>query len=318
MFRKLFLPLGIAVSIAISFIWPEPGIAFKALRYGEHLTANNLMIVITFLVCGWNVDVGATRFDRKFALLFLGGAIMSLIISPLIGVGVARIFRLAALPATGLIVAAAMPPTLSSGIVLTETANGNSLLSILMTVGYNLLSVTTIPLMLALCISSEGEVDTNPVKMFVQLLVLVLLPSIVGFTAGKLAKRKLPPVFTYISSTAVIMLVWGFFSASCAHFKQHPVSALLHEGAGALVLHSVLLAMVWYGSALLKIGIPERKALLFTGVSKTITITITILTIIGATTGAALVPALVYYFLQSIVDSSLAGKMGLSAGKTKC
>ena len=318
MFRKLFLPLGIAVSIAISFIWPEPGIAFKALRCGEYLTANNLMIVITFLVCGWNVDIGAIRFDRKFAVLFLGGAIMSLILSPLIGVGVAKIFRLAALPATGLIVAAAMPPTLSSGIVLTETANGNSLLSILMTVGYNLLSVTTIPLMLALCISSEGEVDTNPVKMFIQLLVLVLLPSIVGFTAGKLAKRKLPPIFTYISSTAVIMLVWGFFSASCAHFKQHPVSSLLHEGAGALVLHSALLAIVWYGSALLKIGVAERKALLFTGVSKTITITITILTIIGATTGAALVPALVYYFLQSIVDSSLAGKMGLSASKSKC
>ena len=155
MFRKLFLPIGIAVSIAVSFIWPDPGIAFKALRCGEYLTANNLMIVITFLVCGWNVDVNNTRFDRKFILLFLGGAVLSLVISPLIGVGVARIFRLAALPATGLIVAAAMPPTLSSGIVLTETANGNSLLSIFMTVGYNLLSVVTIPLMLSFCISAD-------------------------------------------------------------------------------------------------------------------------------------------------------------------
>ena len=318
MFRKLFLPLGIAVSIAISFIWPEPGIAFKALRYGEYLTANNVMIIITFLVCGWNVDVGSTRFDRKFILLFLGGAVMSLVISPLMGVGAAKIFRLTALPATGLIVAAAMPPTLSSGIVLTETANGNSLLSILMTVGYNLLSVVTIPLMLALCISSKGEIDTNPVKMFVQLVALVLVPSLIGFGAGKLAKRKLPPFFTYLSSTAVILLVWGFFSASCSHFKQHPVSALLQEGTGALALHITLLLVVWYGSAALKIGVPERKALLFTGVSKTITITITILTIIGATTGAALVPALVYYFVQSIVDSSLAGKMGLSAGKQNC
>lgn len=318
MFRKLFLPIGIAVSIAISFIWPEPGIFFKSLRYGEYLTANNLMIVITFLVCGWNLDVGKTRFDRKFILLFLGGAVMALFISPLLGVGVSRIFRLTALPATGLIVAAAMPPTLSSGIVLTETANGNSLLSILMTVGYNLMSVVTIPLMLALCISSEGNIDTNPVKMFVQLVMLVLLPSVIGFAAGKLAKRKLPPFFTYLSSTAVIMLVWGFFSASCEHFKQHPVSALLQEGAGALVLHLALLLIVWYGSALLKIGKPERKALLFTGVSKTITITITILTIIGATTGAALVPALVYYFVQSIVDSALAGKMGLSEVKSEC
>ena len=318
MFRKLFLPLGIAVSIAISFIWPEPGILFKSLRYGEYLTSNNLMIVITFLVCGWNIDIGATRFDRKFIMLFLGGAVMSLIICPLLGVCVAKIFRLSVLPATGLIVAAAMPPTLSSGIVLTETANGNSLLSILMTVGYNLLSVVTIPFMLALCISSEGSIDTDPVKMFVQLVALVLMPSVIGFCAGKLAKRKLPPFYTYLSSTAVIMLVWGFFSASSAHFKQHPVSSLLQEGAGALVLHIILMQVVWYGSAAFKIGVQERKALLFTGVSKTITITITILTIIGATTGAALVPALVYYFVQSIIDSSLAGKMGLSASKSKC
>ena len=77
MFRKLFLPIGIAVSIAVSFIWPEPGIAFKALRYGEYFTANNLMIVITFLVCGWNVDVGSTRFDRKFIMLFLGGFVLA-------------------------------------------------------------------------------------------------------------------------------------------------------------------------------------------------------------------------------------------------
>ena len=318
MFRKLFLPVGIAVSIAISFIWPDPGIAFKSLRYGEYITANNAMIIITFLVCGWNVDIGSTRFDRKFLLLFLGGAIMSLIVSPLLGVGMTKIFRLAALPATGLIVAAAMPPTLSSGIVLTETANGNSLLSILMTVGYNLMSVVTIPITLAFCISSEGNIDTNPLKMFIQLVALVLVPSMIGFTAGKLAKCKLSPFFTYLSSTAVIMLVWGFFSASCAHFKQHPPAALLQEGVGALVLHIALLAIVWYGSALLKIGEAERKALLFTGVSKTITITITILTIIGATTGAALVPALVYYFVQSIVDSSLAGKMGLSAVRKNC
>ena len=98
MFRKLFLPAGIAVAIAVSFIWPDPGIAFKALRCGEYLTANNLMIVITFLVCGWNVDVNNTKFDRKFILLFLGGAVLALVISPLIGVGVARIFRLAAIP----------------------------------------------------------------------------------------------------------------------------------------------------------------------------------------------------------------------------
>ena len=82
------------------------------------------------------------------------------------------------------------------------------------------------------------------------------------------------------------------------------------------MVHLLLLVIMWYGAAAMKVGVPERKALLFTGASKTITITITTLNIIGAGTGAALVPALVFYFVQSIVDSTLAAKMGLSRDKT--
>lgn len=315
MFRKLFLPLGIAVSIIFAFIFPEPGTWFKGLNCGSNLTMNNLLILIVFLICGWNVDTGNFKFDRKFVIIFCAGAVVTLILSPLLGWGTAKLFGLAALPATGLIVAAAMPPTLSSGIVLTETANGNELLSILMTVGYNLLSVLSIPLMLALCISSAGEIDTNPLKMFIQLFLLVLVPSMIGFAMQKLSHRKLPPVFSYLSTLVVILLVWGFFSSSSSHFKQHPFSELLLEGTAAFVLHIAMLVIMWYGAAAMKIGVPERKALLFTGASKTITITITTLNIIGAGSGAALVPALVFYFVQSVIDSTLAAKMGLSREK---
>lgn len=313
MFRKLFLPVGVAVSIVISFVFPQPGIWFKNLNCGPSLTINNLLILIVFLICGWNVDVGKTKFDRKFIMLFAAGAVITLVCSPILGVGTAKLFGLAVLPATGLIVAAAMPPTLSSGIVLTETANGNSLLSILMTVGYNLLSVISIPLMLALCVAGGGEIDTNPLKMFIQLVLLVLVPSVIGFAMQKISKRKLPAFFSYISTLAVIALVWGFFSASSSHFKQHPFSELLLEGGAALFLHIILLVIMWFGAAMFKIGVPERKALLFTGASKTITITITTLNIIGAGSGAALVPALVFYFVQSVIDSTLAAQMGLSS-----
>ena len=317
MFRKLFLPVGIALSIILAFAAPEPGVWFKGLNLGNNLTINNFLIIIVFLICGWNVNPGTTRFDRKFLLVFCAGALVTLVLSPLLGFGTAKLFRLAALPATGLIVAAAMPPTLSSGIVLTETANGNSLLSILMTVGYNLLSVVTIPLMLALCITASGEIDTNPLKMFMQLVLLVLIPSIVGFAMQKLVRRKLPLFFTYLSTLAVILLVWGFFSASSVHFKEHALAELLLEGSAALLLHIALLAIMWFGAAMIKVGVPERKALLFTGASKTITITITTLNIIGAGSGTALVPALVFYFVQSVVDSALAAKMGLSTEKVE-
>lgn len=315
MFKKLFLPGGMILACILSFIWPDPGTWFKALRLSSWLTMNNFLIVVIFLVCGWNMDVNSVKFDRKFALLFVSGAVFSLLVSPLLGWGTAKIFCMSVLPATGLIVASAMPPTLSSGIVLTETANGSTLLAILMTVGYNLLSVLTIPLMLALCVTASGEIDTDPLRMFIQLVLLVLLPSILGFVLKKATKWKLPKILGYAPSTAVILLVWGFFSSSSADFKQHSPMALLQEGASALFLHVILLAVMWYGGLLFKCGKAERKALLFTGGSKTLTIALTMLNIIGADTGAAMVPCLVYYFVQSLVDSALAGKMGLTALK---
>ena len=69
MLRKLFLPIGIVLSIAVAFVWPEPGIGFKALRWGSWFTANNVMILIVFFICGWNVDAGSVRYDRRFAML---------------------------------------------------------------------------------------------------------------------------------------------------------------------------------------------------------------------------------------------------------
>ena len=311
MFRKLFLPVGMLMALVVSFVFPAPGIAIK------ELNCNPWLIVAIFFVCGWNIEAGQMKFDRKFAAAFICGGIVSLMAAPLAGSGLSKLFGLQALAAAGLIAAMAVPPTLSSGIVMTESAGGNSLFAILMTIGYNLAGVVTMPLMLAFCISSSGEVKAEPVKMFTELVLLVLLPSIIGFLLKKFTGRKLPSWAGYVPSVAVILLILGFFSKSREHFISHPVSMLLLEGSCALILHLLLLGAMWSCGKLLKVGDPECKAMLFTGASKTITIALTMLEIMEAGTGEAMVPCLVYYFVQSVFDALLAGKMGLSANNKK-
>ena len=288
-------------AVIISFTLPGPGIAFKALNL------NNLFIVAIFLVCGWQTSM-EIKFDRKFLMIFISGALITLVASPVAAWGIAGCCKLDPLSAAGLRVIAAMPPTLSSGVVMTGTAGGNTLLAMMVTIGYSFIGVFILPVILPLLLPEGAEISVKPLKMLTDLALLVILPSLCGVGLRLLTKRNVPVIISHIPSLCVIILVWVFFSAASSTMLKFPIGTLLAAAAGSLLLHVALMAGLWYGSALCRANIPERKAMLFTGASKTLTIALATLSILGAS-GAAVVPCMVFYFLQVIIDSALAGKM---------
>ena len=291
------------VAVALAFIVPEPGIWFKSLKL------NNFLIIAIFLVCGWQTTADL-KFDRKFLLVFVTGALITLIAAPFAGWGIAKGFHLDPLSAAGLMVIAAMPPTLSSGVVMTGTAGGNTLLAMTVTIGYSFIGVFILPVILPLVLPEGTEIVVKPWKMLLDLALLVILPAVSGVGLRLLTKKKLPAWGGHIPSLCVILLVWGFFSAASADMLKFPAGTLLAAASGSLLLHVALMAGMWYGSALFKADVPERKAMLFTGASKTLTIALATLSIIGAS-GTAVIPCMVFYFLQMLIDSALAGKMAM-------
>ena len=305
MFKKLFLPVGMLVAVALAFILPQPGIYFKSLNL------NNWLIIAIFLVCGWQTTA-ALKFDRNFLLLFVTGALVTLVAAPFAGWGIAKAFALDPLSAAGLMVIAAMPPTLSSGVVMTGTAEGNTLLAMTVTIGYSFIGVFILPLILPLLLPEGAEISVKPLKMLIDLALLVILPAVAGVVLRIVTKKKLPSWGGHIPSLCVMLLVWGFFSAASANMLKFPVGTLLAAAAGSLFLHLVLMGAMWYSGVLFKAGVPERKAMLFTGASKTLTIALATLSILGAS-GNAVVPCMVFYFLQMVIDSALAGKMAAKA-----
>ena len=163
MFKKLFLPVGMVLAIVISFLYPPVGIWMKK------VIGSNPFIVIIFLICGWRTKFGEMNFDRKFLLNFFVCGIISLIVSPLIGLGLGRALRLDEAAILGLIIIACVPPTLSSGIVMAETAGGNVLLAMMMTVIYNLVGVVTMPLVISWCVSGNADVDAIDLYYFLSM-----------------------------------------------------------------------------------------------------------------------------------------------------
>jgi len=310
MFKKLYLPVGMLVMLAAALLYPPCGTWIKPL----HL--NNVFIVLIFLVCGWQTNMSGVRFDRKFLLLFVAGAAASLGIAPWIARGIGALMALPMLSVIGLVVISAMPPTLSSGIVMTENAEGNTFLSMTLTIGYNLLGVFTLPVMLSWILASSGSVDTNPLRMLGNLALLVVLPFFAGFFGKKFTGWKLPGwLGGYVPSTCVLLLLLSFFAGSHGELKNFPLRALLLIALGSVVMHLILLAVMWYGGRLLRYNEYDCKALIFTGASKTVTLALATLAIMKADNGNAVVPCLIFYFLQMLIDSSIAGKMGLAARK---
>ena len=309
MFKKLYLPVGMLVMLAMALLFPVSGTWIKPL----HL--NNVFIILIFLVCGWQTNVGGMKFDRKFLFLFAAGAVASLGIAPWIAKGIGGLMGLPLLPVVGLVVISAMPPTLSSGIVMTENAEGNTFLSMTLTIGYNLLGVFTLPVILSWILASSGSVDTNPLRMLMNLALLVVLPFFAGFIGKKISGWKLPAWIGYVPSTCVLLLLLSFFASSHDQLIRFPMKALLLAALGSILMHLILLAVMWYGGRMLRYSAFDCKALIFTGASKTVTLSLATLAIMKADSGEAVVPCLIFYFLQMLIDSSIAGKMGLAAKK---
>jgi len=302
--KKYFLPGGLVLAIILSAIFPDAG------KLVKEYCGSSLFIILIFLVSGWQLEVGNMRFDRKFLLAFIVCGAVTLLAAPWFGVLIARSLQLDLLAMTGLVVMASVPPTLSSGIVMTENAAGNIMLGVLMTVFYNLAGVFTLPVMLNMSLAADSSIDTKPLRMFCQLLLLVILPFAAGFVLKKILKRKLPAWSGYLPSVCVILLTLSFFSAANQQFRSYPAAALLLMGGSGLVMRLGLMAVLWYGGRLLGMPEEDRKAAVFTAGSKTLTIALATLAIMNIGDTAAVIPCMMFYFLQSMFDSVLSGWFG--------
>lgn len=305
--KKTFLPVGLVVAVVLSFWIPEFGIKMK------NTIDQNIFIVAVFVVCGIQTSIKDLHITKKSLFFLAAGGILTLFLCPLFAWGITFVLGLAAFQAAGLIVVAAAPPTLSSGIVMTETAGGNNVTAIAVTMLYNLAAVFTIPIVLSFAIASDAGINTNPWNMLKKLFLLVVIPFAAGFAFKALVKmKKSPSWLSFISSLAVVVLILFFFSASSERMKSISAIVLLKGFIAAIVIHLASMAAFWYGGKALKMPVEECKAFVFTAASKTLTIALTTLAIIGAGDGDAVAPCIIFYFFQMLFDSVLAAKMGLS------
>lgn len=308
--KSLFLPVGLILSFICAWFFPEPGTLLKGLGLIPW------MVITIFLINGFQTNLGELPRDRSFILALILGGIISLIISPLIGLGVAEIFALPAGLALGLIVKATVPPTLSTCIVMTQLTNGFPLWSLVMTVSLNIIGVFTIPFMLGITLENSTSITIEPLPLLQKLMLLVLLP----FIAGLMAKRvsTINPkhlVMQYLPSTCVILTVWMALSKSHDVLLKLEPSTLFSIAGAALTVHLILMALSVLASLLLKLEPAARLAMMFTISQKTLPVAVSVLTALNLNipVGEAVLVCVTFHFLMLFTDSLIAPRLKLKS-----
>ena len=302
MIKQFFLPTGLVLALAAAFLAPAGGVII-AENHGV-----KALIFLIFLVSGFQNGPRGLPLNRGLLKIFLASAVISLLLAPLLGVLVTRAVDFTPTVALGIIIITAMPPTISSGIVITEVSRGNAVLAMFLTITLNLSAIFVIPYVLDIGLETAGTIDINRSALLLKMLLLVLLP----FALGKLfrsvtGKTRVSPNWSYVNSACVILVVYSSLSGSQDVFAHANTGHYLLILFAVALLHILLLLINNQAGKLLDLGIADRKAFVFVTSQKTIAVGLAVLANINYDTGNAVIVCLMFHFFQLIADSFLAG-----------
>jgi sodium/bile acid cotransporter 7 len=291
------------LAILVALLVPQPGTALNA--SGLVLA----LVPVIFLANGYQTRLDMLRLPRRFVGVLGVGLVLGLLLSPFLGLGVALLLGLPASAALGLVVMASMPPTLSSGVVITDNAGGHTVWAMLLTMLLNLAGIFTVPFVLELALEQGADIAISPWSLLFRLLAVVLLPFAIGAWLRHLLQKKPPAWLRYTPSTCIVLTVWMSMSASSTTLLELAAGAFALMLLGALLVHGVLLAACYAAGRGLGLAYGERVALLFVVSQKTLPVAIGVLTALQLPIAGALVICIIFHFAQLMLDSFIAVRL---------
>ena len=267
-----------------------------------------LPLILAFIMFSLGLGLKGHDFSRvlKFPVAFGVGLANQIVLLPLVALGLAYAFGLESIFAVGLMILAMCPGGVTSNI-LTKIAGGNAPLSISLTAITSLLSILTVPLLVAFSVNHFMGKDAPPVdvtRLGLTMFLITAVPVMIGmaFTAkSPTLVEKIAPV---VSRTAVALFVliivaalannWGTFSSNLGTLG--PVAVLLN----------IVMLILGLGSAkILKLDHRNATTISIESGVQNGTLAIAVGTIVVAVEGKVLppvtVPAAVYSITMYLV-----------------
>ncbi len=278
----------------------------------KKINGPQIAIVLVFLFSGLLIeskDIIKGFHDVKGTVLTF---LLIFIIAPLI----AYIFSLFNMPVgiiTGLFLVAAMPSTLSSGVVMTGSAGGNMAHALMITILSNITATFTIPFTLAILIGINGnfkEIEINKTSIITKIALLVVLPLIIGLGVKSFVniKKSIRNKFQILNQIFVLIIVFMALSEARSTIVSNLENSFLVFFV-VFSFHALMLLSAFALIRMLKIKKGKRESILFMGGQKTLPLSLVLQVSLFPQFGIALVVCVSHHIIHLMMDSYLIGIM---------
>jgi sodium/bile acid cotransporter 7 len=213
---------------------------------------------------------------------------------------------------------AVLPSTVSSSVVMVSIARGNIPGAIFNASISGLIGILITPLWMGLFMKASQESAFGLGHIFLELLVKILLPVIVGLLLhrywGNFAARH-KTALTVFDKTIILIIVYESFSHSFSSgiFESINTGELMAVGLGVIALFFVVYFLIYFLTKKLSFNQEDTIAALFCGSKKSLvhgTVFSSVLFSGVASAGIFLVPIMIYHAFQLFYISIIAQRYG--------
>ena len=273
----------------------------------------NIVIFSIFAFSGCALDVRLLGKGLKDVKATMVAIILILVVSPVL----ALVFKLIPINIqilAGLYLVAAMPTTLSSGVVMTARAGGNMAHALLVTIVANALAVFTIPVVLSILLSTLGDTRTihfEKTAMVFKLALLVMLPLAIGMFVRWTAEswiNQIQSKLQIINQMLILTIVWMGMCQSRETIIAGG-AALIPIATITFCYHFLLVCIAFIATNLISIGPGRRESVIFMGGQKTLPLSVILQGSLFPNYGLTLVVCVVHHIIHLIMDAYLVEKI---------
>lgn len=307
--------LGLFGAVVLAFLWPEPGSRGGVLQ--PELLSNAGIAIILFLqglslayekvrsgAGNWRLHVTIQTFT--FVVFPIAGVALNSLL-PWVWPSVPQGIR------SGFLYLCVLPSTVSTSVVLTAVARGNTAGALFNAAFSNILGVFLTPVLVHLLMQATGRsVPLAP------LLLKILLLTLVPFFAGMLLRTRLSgwadrykAWMTRASNTVILFIVYSAFCDSISErvWERHGLALTAGVFLTVLALFGSMSGLVWLTTRRLRLNREDTIAAYFCAVKKTLAMGVPLAVLIfGLRSDISLIllPIMFYHPLQLLANGILA------------
>jgi len=309
--RKNWFVLGIIAALLAGF-----ALADRAQALNPGGWTNRIIVLLLFFITGLTLPSDRIRRDLATPKLHILIQLFIFVVSPLLFLTAAPLFRAAmgGQLLVGIFALAVLPTTVSSCIVFTQSANGNTVGAVFNASFANTVGIFLSPLLLSLFLSGAGrglppdQLTGTLRNLALNMLVPIVVGQVVRIPVRSFVDRHRKKFGVASNSLILAVVVLAFARTASNPELARYASELPWMFLYLAAAHLALVAMVLVSTKVLHFSVPDRITALFVAPQKTLALGAPLLTIYFGgqdILGVALLPLLFYHPFQLLTAGFL-------------